>query len=57
MALLVRYSGLLGGELAIPIWGLGPPIAFVLPLSTGLLSVAGESMRVFFCFLFVQHKL
>ena len=53
VALLVRYSGLLGGELAMPIWGLGPPLAFFLPLSTGLLSVAGESMGLFFCFLFV----
>ena len=56
-ALLVRFSGLLGGESAMPIWGWRPPLAFSLSLSSCLLSVAGESVRLFFCFLFVQHKL
>ena len=53
-ALLVRYSGLLGGESARLISGRRPPVAFFLPLSSGSLSVAGESVRIFFCFLFVQ---
>ena len=56
-ALLVMYSGLLCGESARPIWGLRPPVAFYLPLSSCLLSVAGELVRLFFNFLFVQHKL
>ena len=40
--LLVRYSGLLGVELARPIRGWRPPVAFFLSLSSCLLSVAGE---------------
>ena len=56
-ALLVMYSELLGGESARPIWGLRPPVAFYLPLSSCLPSVAGESVWLFFWFLFVQHKL
>ena len=53
-ALLVRYFGLLGGESARPIQ---TPVAFFLPLSSCLLSVAGESVRLFFCFMFVKRKL
>ena len=56
-ALLVRYSGLLRGESVRLILGWRPPIAFYLPLSSCLLSVAGELVRLFFSFLFVQHNL
>ena len=56
-ALLVRYSRLLGGESARPISGWRAPVAFFLPVSSCLISVAGESVTLLFCFLFVQHKL
>ena len=49
-AVLVRYSGLLGGKSARPIWGWRPPVAFSLRLSSCFLSVAGESVRVSFAF-------
>ena len=63
-----RYAAGFWGSFGKPLWasgwrireanvGLEAPVAFFFPLSSCLLSVAGESVRLFLCFLFVQHKL
>jgi len=56
-AFLVRYSRILGGESVRPISSCRRPLASYLPLSSCLRSVAGESVKLFFCFMFVQRKL